>query len=156
MEFLKNSSKSSDLSFFLYPVLEVEVREVLRSLKNFKATDLYNHSADIYKEYIASLSAPLTYLINPMLETGIFPSKLKGAKIIPLLKSGDVEDVSNYRPIALIPILAKIFEKMTSYLDSTRILTDRQFEFRKGRNTSTAVLELINFICEGFENEVQL
>ena len=83
----------------------------------------------MYKENIVSLSAPLTDLINLMLETDIFTSKLKRAKIIPLLKSGDVEDVSNYRPIALIPILAKIFEKvlalrMTSYLDSAKIHTD--------------------------------
>ena len=75
------------------------------------------------------MSAPLTYLINLILETGIFLSKLKRAKIIPLLKSGDVEYVPNYRPIALIPILAKIFEKnlglrITSYLYSAKILTD--------------------------------
>lgn len=157
MEYLENSAKSRDFSLFLYPVLEIEVQEVLRSLKNSKATDLYNHSVDMYKENILYLSAPLTYLINLIFETGIFPSKLKRAKIIPLLKSGDIEDVSNYRPIALIPILAKIFEKILalriiSYLDSHKILTDRQFGFRKGRNTSLAVLELINFISEGFEN----
>lgn len=92
-----------------------------------------------------------------MFVTGTFPSKLKQAKIIPLFKAGDIEDVSCYRPIALLPILAKVFEKIIAlriinYLESNNILTNKQFGFRKGKNTSQAVWELVNFISEGFEN----
>ena len=68
-----------------------------------------------------------------------------------------VSYVSNYRPIALLPILSKIFEKIlalriVNYFESINIFTDRQFGFRKGRSTSKAVLELVNYISEGFEN----
>lgn len=157
MEHLHNSNKTSNFAVFLYPVLETEVQNVIQSLKNSKATDLYDQSVDMYKENLQHLSRPLTYIINLMFEKGIFPNKLKKAKIIPLFKAGDIEDVSCYRPIALLPILAKIFEKIIAlriinYLETHKILSDKQFGFRKGKNTSQAIWELVNFISEGFES----
>ena len=47
-----------------------------------------------------------------MLETGVFPDKLRVVKVIPLFKKGDPSLLSNYRPISLLPSLSKIFEKV--------------------------------------------
>ena len=138
MEHLQNNCKANALSIFLHPVSETEVQNVLKSLKNSQATDLYNHSVGMYKENLMYLSAPLTHIINLIIQTGIFPNKLKRAKIIPLLKSGDIEDVSNYRPIALLPILSKIFDKIlalriVNYFESINIFTGQAVWIQEGQ-----------------------
>jgi hypothetical protein len=57
------------------------------------------------------LSKPLSDLINKSVENGIYPSKLKHAKIIPIYKKGDETDPTNYRPISLLSVFNRIFEK---------------------------------------------
>ncbi len=59
-----------------------------------------------------SLIKPLTIIINQMLNTGIFPDKLKIAKISPIHKKEDDALFTNYRPISLLPAISKIFEKV--------------------------------------------
>ncbi len=56
----------------------------------------------------------LTVIVNTSLTTGVFPEIWKHAMIIPLFKKGDQENVSNYRPISLLPVLSKILEKIVS------------------------------------------
>jgi hypothetical protein len=58
------------------------------------------------------LSKPLSDLINKSVENGIYPSKLKHAKIIPIYKKGDETDPTNYRPISLLSVFNRIFEKI--------------------------------------------
>ena len=59
------------------------------------------------------LATPITVIINQTLNTGIFPDKLKIAKIKPLYKKGDTSNLNlNYRPILLLPSKSKIFEKV--------------------------------------------
>ncbi len=53
----------------------------------------------------------LACVINTSLVTGILPLAWKHALVIPLFKNGDSDNVSNYRPISLLPILSKILEK---------------------------------------------
>lgn len=154
--YLHNFKINNSNSLFFYPATEDEVSRIIRSLKNSKSTDIYNHSVSIFKDNINSLITPITHIANLIIESGEFPDKLKIAKVIPLLKSGDENDASNYRPIALLPILAKIIEKIiairiTNYLVANNYFSPRQYGFRQNRSTSDAILELVNFISEGFE-----
>ena len=55
---------------------------------------------------------PLAYICNLSLFTSHFPSKWKVAKVTPIYKDGDKSDVSNYRPISVLPILSKILERV--------------------------------------------
>ena len=55
-------------------------------------------------------SDPLEHVINLSLEKGFFPNEMKIAKIIPLHKSGDAMNITNYHPISVLPFLSKIFE----------------------------------------------
>ena len=57
------------------------------------------------------LSSPLAELINVSLQSGKYPSKLKHAKIIQVYKGDDETDPNNYRPISLLSVLNRIFEK---------------------------------------------
>ena len=51
-------------------------------------------------------------ILNCCLSNGIFPSKLKLAKVIPVFKKGAPDQLNNYRPISLLPSLSKIFERL--------------------------------------------
>ena len=53
----------------------------------------------------------LTTIMNTSIVTGIFPTAWKLSIVVPILKTGDVNDPSNYRPISLLPVLSKILEK---------------------------------------------
>ena len=65
-------------------------------------------SNSFLKSIKSEIVQPETVLINQMLTTGIFPDKLKIAKVVPLYKKGDNTLFSNYRPISILPSLSKI------------------------------------------------
>ena len=78
--------------------------------------------------------------------------------ITPVFKKGDSQIFDNYRPISLIPIFGKIFEKliysrMYSFLISQSIIYDKQFGFRKGHSTAHAVNYSINKIIKDIEEK---
>ena len=58
------------------------------------------------------ISLPLSIAVNKSMETGVFPSKLKIAKVIPIYKSRDKLIFINYRSISLLPSMSKIYEKI--------------------------------------------
>ncbi len=76
--------------------------------------------------------------------TGIFPESWKHALVVPVLKNVDAADVSNYRPISLLPILSKVLEKIVStqlvnYLEENNLLSKTQHGFRPKLSTATAL-----------------
>ena len=69
-------------------------------------------STILLKMISTSITPVLTTIINQSLCTGVFPTKLKIAKVLPLFKKGDPHTFDNYRPISLLPVVSKIFEKV--------------------------------------------
>ena len=85
---------------------------------------------------------------------GIFPQKLKVGKVSPIFKKGDVQLFDNYRPISVLPIFGKIFEKIIynrlySFLTSEGMMYKKQFGFRKHHSTAHAINYSINQIING-------
>ena len=84
---------------------------------------------------------------------GIFPDRLKYAIVKPLFKNGDKSDVSNYRPISLLPAFSKVLEKVTyvrifQHFPNYSVLIDEQFGFRPKSSTMTAAYSLINEVLD--------
>ena len=84
--------------------------------------------------------------------TGIYPSDWKLAKVTPIFKAVSKTDLNNYRPISVIPAVAKIFEKIIydqlyNYLNVNDLLTSCQSGFRSLHSTLTALLEASNNWC---------
>jgi potassium voltage-gated channel Eag-related subfamily H protein 8 len=84
-------------------------------------------TANLIEASAPFISSPLAYICNKSLSTGIFPSCLKYSEITPIHKKGDKTDMSNYRPISLLPTLSKILEKviykwLLSHLNKYNIL----------------------------------
>ena len=93
------------------------------------------------------ISPHLSLIINKSFEEGTFPDNLKIAMVIPIFKKGDAGKNSNYRPISLLPIFSKIFEKLMhkrlySFLEMHETLFEMQFGFRTGHSTEHALVSL--------------
>ena len=112
----------------------------------------------LVKDIIQCIVTPLTHICNQSFLTGIFPTKMKTAKVIPIFKSGDRHQFSNYRPISLLSQFSKILEKLViqrlnKFIDKYNILTDHQYGFRSNRSTSMAVTELVEEISTAVDNK---
>jgi hypothetical protein len=93
------------------------------------------------------ISFPLSYICNYSSHTSIFPDRLKFAVVKPLHKKADKSHISNYRPISLLPIFSKVFEKamysrLNHNLYTNNILVPEQHAFRKGKSTEDAAFRL--------------
>jgi hypothetical protein len=91
-------------------------------------------------------------------QTGNFPSLLKVSKVIPIPKSKDKNQIGNFRPISILPIVIKKFEillikRVTGFLDKYNILSDSQHRFRMNRSTTSAVLSFLNALHESMGNK---
>ena len=76
--------------------------QIIKDLNPNKSSDISPRILKLFTHIIAPL---LTTLFNNCLRSGIFPDELKIARVIPLYKSGDKSDITNYRPISLLPVL---------------------------------------------------
>ena len=124
---------------------------VVKSLKSTRSEDIYGLSSYLLKHIIDIILEPLGVLINDTLQKGIFPDSLKRAVIVPIYKKGNKKDLSNYRPIALLPVLSKVLEiilkeQLNNYLNKFGIIHDSQFGFREGKNTIEAIVHIVNQI----------
>ena len=93
---------------FLSPADENEVISVVHSCTSKTSIDSDGLNMNVVKNIIHSIVKPVTHICNSSLVSGVFPDKMKIAKIIPLFKSGIKTEFNNYRPISLLPQLSKI------------------------------------------------
>jgi hypothetical protein len=98
--------------------------------------DLDGISANLIKHIALEISVPLAHIFNLSLTTGVFPSRLKTSRVVPIFKAGDPEICDNYIPISLLSWLSEILEKMVSiqlvnHLDSNNILYEISLASRR-------------------------
>lgn len=100
-----------------------------------------------------TLTTPLTILFNTSIKYGYFPKFWKESYIIPLFKSGNKSQVTNYRGIAKLSAIPKLFEKCITDNFShsiSSLISPYQHGFRKRYSTSTNLLEFTSSIHRGF------
>ena len=95
---------------------EEDVVNVIDKLPSKTSSGVDGISTNLLKDIKYLISKPLTLIVNQCLETGIFPIFLKIAKVIPILKRGDETIFDNYRPIAILPSISKVFERIIFFM----------------------------------------
>ena len=93
------------------PTTSDEILKICSILKRSKSAGFDNFSPQAIKTIICIIAQPLCDIFNKSLSIGIFPNKLKIAKVILIYKSEDRSIVNNYRPISVLPSLSKIWGK---------------------------------------------
>ena len=151
--YLKNIKLNK--TFFLNPTTSQEILDIINSLDNKKSIGPNSIPVFIIKLYQNFFSENLSKIINLSFITGIFPDLCKLAKVIPLFKKDNEMLCENYRPISLLPIFSKIFEKaiytrMYEFLTKNDLLYNRQFGFRSNHSTSHALTSL----TEGIKSDI--
>ena len=141
-------STSVENSMFLRPSCTEEVIKIISNIKNTKF-NVNKPSSRIYKFVKHEIAKPISLLFNKIIENGHYPKRLKIARITPIFKAGDKDNINNYRPISNLETLNTIFEKLLSkrlndFLNFNNVLNECQFGFRKGRSTGDAVSKLLH------------
>ena len=98
----------------------------------------------------------LFHVFKISIQQGIFLDSLKIAKVTPIFKSGDKENVSNYRPIPIPPVFSKVLERIMynrvyNHLNSKGLLYEKQFGFQINSSTEHDILQVTLDIPDSFE-----
>ena len=124
---------------------KMQFEEAFKSLKRNKAVDFDDLSSNIIIDAYDSLKIILFHFFKISIQQGIFPDSLEIAKVTPMFKSSDKNNVSNYRPISILPVFSKVLERIMynrvyNHLDSKGILYEKQFGFQRNNSTEHAIL----------------
>ena len=137
---------------------EQAVLEICKKICTSKASSVPNLSAKILKDAFLALIPQLTYLINLSFIIKVFPAKWKHATIMPLPKTGDLSNPSNYRPIAPLPLPSKIIEriahnKISGYMETNNIFNKSQGGFRKNHSTTSTIAKFTDTILKDIDKD---
>ena len=138
-------------TFYFDPIIPQEVESEIITLPENKAYGLYSSPAKLLKLARSFISLPLAEIFNQSILSGIYPAKFKLAKVVPIFKDDDDTLPENYRPISLLSIYNRIFEKviyarLTKFINKNNIIYNLQYGFRSKHSTQHAILDIVNNI----------
>ena len=141
---------------FLPPTTTNKILALIKNLPNKRSSGYDKISNLLLKSLSAHITVPLEIIFNKSIEEGVFPVNMKKADIVPLYKSKDKQECSNYRPISLLITLSKLLEKIVykrvyQFLEKTGQIFPSQYGFRTSHSCENAVSELLSTIIKGKE-----
>ena len=155
---LPEFSLFTDKTLSSFEISTEEIKELLQGLNVNKAHGPDEISANMLKICGDNLILPLKIIFNNIILTGIFPSQWKKANVTPVHKKNDKQLINNYRPISLLPVLAKVFEKIIfkhlyNHLTTNNLISKNQSGFRPGDSCSNQLLSFIHDIHKAFDDK---
>ena len=108
-----------------------------------------------------SICRPLKLIFQSCLDSGKFPIKWKKASVVPVHKKGDKQILRNYRPISLLPIAGKIFERLLydrifEFLLENNLISKNQSGFRPSDSFINQLLSITHEIYQSFDNSLEV
>ena len=146
---------ANDKSFFVSPVTPEEI--IICSIQNGKSSGPYSIPTKLLKISSSDIALPLSVIVNESFAEGVFPDKLKVAKVIGLHKRESTDNPSNYRPISFLSIFSKVIEtlmhrRLYNFLDLCNILYPNQFGFLEKDSTNHALISMTETIKSTIDN----
>jgi hypothetical protein len=157
-DYLNSRQNTNYNTLYFSPTDPNYIIKIVKSLKATKSCGNDNFSSVFLKHTYNGIAVPLSILINKSLSTGIFPDALKIAKVIPIYKAKDKDNVTNYRPISLLSAVSKVIEKVVHkrlyyFLESNDKFYENQYGFRPKRSTVNAITHFVNDTIKSLENK---
>ena len=137
-----DSLTSSHDSFKLQKVTYNDIVKSLKSLRNDCSTGYDNIQVSSIKPIAEYIVSPLTFIINNLIEESKFPDQWKIARISPIPKVTNPTELKDYRPISILPILSKVYEKqvlhqITDFIETQQVYDKHQSGYHKNHSTAT-------------------
>ena len=137
------------------------ISSVIQSLDINKAHGHDGISIRMLKLCQISICKPLLIIFRTCMRRGKFPTDWKKANIVPIHKKSDKQTLKNYRPISLLPVCGKIFErllynKLYSFLDSNSLLSPNQSGFRPGDSCVNQLLSITHSIYQSYDKGLEV
>ena len=141
------SELSTTPCFKFQPVDPKTIESEIKKLKCSKSAGYHKVSVKLLKLAAGILSKPLAAIFNSSLETGNFPDIWKIARVTAIFKSGQKNNMNNYRPISVLSVFSRLLEKLghdqvSHYLEAQSKFSKCQHAFLKMNNTLTAFLNI--------------
>lgn len=155
---LINNITSLSKSVFFSPSSSQEIVILINKLKNDVSAGHDDIKSVPIKRVAPLISDVLSYLVNLMFTTGVFPDDLKIAKVCPIYKSGNRMEMSNYRPISVLPVFSKLFEgvincRLECFFTKHNLISACQYGFLKKKSAEQALLVIKDKILENIEHK---
>ena len=155
-DYLSNENSST---IFLHPTDKEEIANIIYSVNSNKASGSNSIPYRILFLLKNEISKQLADLFNLSFMTGVFPSVLKTAKVVPVFKKDSKLDYSNYQQISLLSNIEKILEKrmykrLYTFLNNNNIIYNLQFGFRKQYSTSQALINITENIRKALDGNI--
>ena len=160
---LKNGSVLPKNQIFLTQsricTLDFNEEELMKIIRNLKVHKPHGHddiSIRMIKICDKSILKPLILLFENSIKSSYYPDIWKKSNIIPVHKKNDKQLVNNYRPISLLPIFGKIFEKIIfnriyNFLSEENLLNNNHSGFRPSDSCVNQLLSITHEIFEAFD-----
>ena len=127
----------------------ITLADLLKAMQKFKVSKSFG--VDGISSYFLKMGMPvltpvLSNIFNRSISEGVFPNNWKVARVAPIYKEGPADNRSNYRPISVLPVVSRLFEKtvfeqLYSYLDSNKLFYSNQSGFRALHSVLTCLLK---------------
>ena len=135
-----------------------DILSMIRAMNPNKSHGFDNISIRMIQLCGESIITPLTIIFNSIVDTGVYPDGWKCANVTPIHKKDHKQVLSNYRPISLLPVCAKLFEKILfkniyNHLTKNNLITNNQSGFRPGDSTTNQLLFLVHSIHKAFDHK---
>ena len=149
----QREQKPDTPQFKLKHITQENMTTYIRKINPNKASDIYKIKPAVIKDLADDLPKILTPLFNKSIDENEYPDSLKYTKLIELYKTGDRTLPSNYRPISLLPIIAKLLDtiindQLMKHLLEHNLISPTQYAFRPHSNTTLALQAVLNDIHE--------
>ena len=151
-------NQPANRSIYLHKILQAELANQIKTLNSKKSSGHDGFTAKFLKISSSIVLEPLCYIFNLSMNTGSYPDELKIAKCIPIFKKGRKTDPSNYRPISILSIINKLYEKLLykrlyKYFTKFNILYDYQYGFRQKHSTTQALIEITDYLKNAIDKK---
>ena len=146
--FMQFMGEEVNENLYWRPATPWEVEELLVGLESGKAAGWDEISPKVVKRVARELSGPLSRLYNACMREGHYPACFKVARVVPIFKSEDPTQFSNYRPVSVLPVLSQVFERvlkrrLVEFFDRHSVIIPGQYGFRNGHSTAMAILDMV-------------